>query len=102
MCPIHDYEHLSGMSSGGKLYIDWRILGLLEQWLVEGNYTEEEALMQSCDMMAVGIDTVRKRLACLSSYSAYKKGETRPTGTFAFFLYFTPHREIEVLHLMFM
>jgi len=81
----YENGHLSGMSSGGKLYIDLHILGLLEQWLVEGNYTEEEALMQSCDMMAVGIDTVRKCLACLSSYSAYKKvrvrrkGETRPT-----------------------
>ena len=38
--------------------------GLLEQWLIEGNFTEEEALMQSSDMMAVGIDTVS--LACLS------------------------------------
>jgi len=46
---------------------DTKAVGLLEQWLVEGNYTEEEALMQSCDMMAVGIDTVRKHLACLGT-----------------------------------
>ena len=37
---------------------DTYTVGLLEQWLIEGNFTEEEALMQSSDMMAVGIDTV--------------------------------------------
>ena len=46
--------------------------GLLEQWLIEGNFTEEEALMQSSDMMAVGIDTVRK--SSLSHYMiVYKR-----------------------------
>ena len=29
--------------------------------------------MQSCDMMAVGIDTVRKRLACLGKYEKVRK-----------------------------
>ena len=34
--------------------------GLMEQWLIEGKFTEEdlEVLMQSCDMLAAGIDTV--------------------------------------------
>lgn len=38
----------------------WHTAGLLEQWLIEGNYTEEEALTQSIDMLAAGIDTVSK------------------------------------------
>jgi len=39
-------------------YLCWHTVGLLEQWLIEGNYTEEEALTQSIDMLAAGIDTV--------------------------------------------
>ena len=30
----------------------------MEQWLIEGKFTEKEALMISCDMLAAGIDTV--------------------------------------------
>jgi hypothetical protein len=33
--------------------------GLLQQWLIEGRFTEEEALSQSYDMLSAGIDTVR-------------------------------------------
>lgn len=32
--------------------------GLLDQWLIEGKFTEEEALSQSFDMLSAGIDTV--------------------------------------------
>ena len=32
--------------------------GLLDQWLIEGKFTEEEALALSYDMLAAGIDTV--------------------------------------------
>ena len=41
-------------------YLCWHTVGLLEQWLIEGNYTEEEAQMLSVDMLAAGIDTVSK------------------------------------------
>ena len=34
-------------------------IGLLNQWLIEGKFTEEEALSQSYDMLSAGIDTVR-------------------------------------------
>ena len=32
-------------------------VGLLDQWLIEGKLTEEEAIVQACDMLAAGIDT---------------------------------------------
>ncbi len=32
-------------------------VGLLYQWLIEGKLTEEEALVQACDMLGAGIDT---------------------------------------------
>ena len=32
--------------------------GMLDQWLIEGKFTEDEAVALSCDMLAVGIDTV--------------------------------------------
>ena len=32
--------------------------GLMEQWLIEGKFTEEEVLMMTCDMLVAGIDTV--------------------------------------------
>ena len=32
--------------------------GLLDQWLIEGKFTEEEALSTSYDMLSAGIDTV--------------------------------------------
>ena len=37
---------------------DTKAVGLLDQWLIEGKYTEEEALVLSCDMLAAGMDTV--------------------------------------------
>ena len=37
---------------------DTKAVGLLDQWLIEGKYTEEEALMQSCDILSAGLDTV--------------------------------------------
>ena len=33
-------------------------IGLLDQWLIEGKFTEQEALTQSYDMLAAGMDTV--------------------------------------------
>ena len=30
----------------------------MEQWLIEGKFTEKEALMLSCDMLTAGIETV--------------------------------------------
>jgi len=33
-------------------------IGLLDQWMTEGKFTEEEALSQSYDMLSAGIDTV--------------------------------------------
>ena len=41
----------------------------MEQWLIEGKFTEEEVLMQSCDMLAAGIDTVSP--TCLWLYFGY-------------------------------
>ena len=32
-------------------------VGLLEQWLLEGKMTEEEAISQACDQIAAGVDT---------------------------------------------
>ena len=32
-------------------------VGLLHQWLIEGNLTEDEAFIQACDMLGVGVDT---------------------------------------------
>ena len=37
---------------------DTKAVGVLDQWLIEGKYTEEEALVLSCDLLAAGIDTV--------------------------------------------
>ena len=48
---------LSGAWERGYDPINAGILQV-EQWLIEGNYTEEEALTQSIDMLAAGIDTV--------------------------------------------
>ena len=64
-------------------YLCWDTVGLLEQWLIEGNYTEEEALTQSIDMLAAGVDTVSKLYSCvrdremkipkLASYPGYQE-----------------------------
>ena len=37
---------------------DTKAVGVLDQWLIEGKYMEEEALVLSCDLLAAGIDTV--------------------------------------------
>jgi hypothetical protein len=37
---------------------DTKAVGILDQWLIEGKYTEEEALVLSCDMLAAGMETV--------------------------------------------
>ena len=34
------------------------ISAMMEQWLIEGNLSQKEVLMLSCDMLAAGIDTV--------------------------------------------
>lgn len=39
-------------------YLSSTDAGLLDQWLYEGKFTEEEALSQSFDMLSAGIDTV--------------------------------------------
>ena len=31
---------------------------MMEQWLIEGNFTQKEALNLSCDILSAGIDTV--------------------------------------------
>ncbi len=47
-------------------------IGLLDQWLIEGKFTEEEALFLSCDMLAAGIDTVGfcNRLISMQLYTS--------------------------------
>ena len=34
------------------------ISAMMEQWLIEGKFSQKEVLMLSCDMLAAGIDTV--------------------------------------------
>ena len=34
------------------------ISAMMEQWLIEGKFSEKEILMLSCDMLAAGVDTV--------------------------------------------
>jgi len=36
------------------------LVGLLDQWMIEGKFTNDEALLQSYDMLSAGIDTVKK------------------------------------------
>ena len=49
---------------------DTKAVGLLDQWLIEGKYTEEEALILCCDMLAAGMDTVSCRYAM---YKCFKR-----------------------------
>ena len=51
------YSDIKGAIASGTVD-DTKAVGLLDQWLIEGKYTEEEALVQSCDMLAAGMDTV--------------------------------------------
>ena len=55
----HHAELKKAIASG--VVDDTKAIGVLDQWLIEGKYTEEEALMQSCDMLAAGLDTVSMR-----------------------------------------
>ena len=43
------------------------LLCRLDQWLIEGKFTEEEALSLSYNMLSAGIDTVRKTVIVVSS-----------------------------------
>ena len=37
---------------------DTKAVGVLDQWLIEGKCTEEEALVLSCDLLAAGMETI--------------------------------------------
>lgn len=50
------YESLLADIKAGAIDPD-NIVGLLDQWLIEGKLTEEEAVIQACDMITGGIDT---------------------------------------------
>ena len=39
--------------------------GILDHWLIEGKLTEEEALVQACDMLGAGIDTTSNTVTFL-------------------------------------
>jgi len=54
-------EKLKDSISSGEVD-DTKAVGLIDQWLIEGKFTEEEALSQSYDMLSAGIDTVRTLL----------------------------------------
>ena len=43
--------------------------GLLDQWLIEGKFTKDEALSLSCDMLAAGIDTVSLLSSCFCCHA---------------------------------
>ena len=50
------YEKLKADLEAG-IVDEEKAVGLLDQWLIEGKLTEEEALVQACDMLGAGIDT---------------------------------------------
>ena len=50
------YDQLSEACQQGTLG-ETSTVGLLEQWLLEGKLTEEEAISQACDQLAAGVDT---------------------------------------------
>jgi hypothetical protein len=50
---------------------DTKAVGLLDQWLIEGKYTEEEALVLSCDMLAAGMDTVRLSIIIVGNFGEH-------------------------------
>ena len=50
------YDQLSEACQQGTLG-ETSTVGLLEQWLLEGKMTEEEAISQACDQLAAGVDT---------------------------------------------
>ena len=52
----HRYDQLSEACQQGTLG-ETSTVGLLEQWLLEGKLTEEEAISQACDQLAAGVDT---------------------------------------------
>ena len=54
------YRHYSELKKAiaSGVVDDTKAVGVLDQWLIEGKYTEEEALVLSCDLLAAGMDTV--------------------------------------------
>ena len=52
----HRFDKLSEACQQGTLG-ETSTVGLLEQWLLEGKMTEEEAISQACDQIAAGVDT---------------------------------------------
>ena len=52
----HRHDQLSEACQQGTLG-ETSTVGLLEQWLLEGKLTEEEAISQACDQLAAGVDT---------------------------------------------
>ena len=55
----HHYEDIKEAIASGTVD-DTKAVGLLDQWLIEGKFNEEEALILCCDMLAAGMDTVSK------------------------------------------
>ena len=53
------YEEIREAIASGSVD-DTKAVGLLDQWLIEGKFNEEEALILCCDMLAAGMDTVSK------------------------------------------
>ena len=53
------YEDIKDAVASGTVD-DTKAVGLLDQWLIEGKFNEEEALVLCCDMLAAGMDTVSK------------------------------------------
>ena len=50
------YEKLLDDIEAGKVEGE-NAIGILDQWLIEGKLTEDEAIVQACDMLGAGIDT---------------------------------------------
>ena len=56
---VRHYEDIKEAIASGTVD-DTKAVGLLDQWLIEGKFNEEEALILCCDMLAAGMDTVSK------------------------------------------
>ena len=52
----HRFDKLNEACQQGTLG-ETSTVGLVEQWLLEGKMTEEEAISQACDQIAAGVDT---------------------------------------------
>ena len=53
------YEDIKDAIASGTVD-NTKAVGLLDQWLIEGKFNEEEALILCCDMLAAGMDTVSR------------------------------------------